>query len=68
MLFFAAPNKESAVYVQGYFMMYGDGSIPAELAFHAKAVSPKPPTLCYPISAVALALRLLSSEPHRVRR
>ncbi len=48
--------------------MNGDGSIPDELAFLAPAVSPEPSKPCYPISALALALRLLSSEPHRVRR
>jgi len=48
--------------------MYGDGSIPGGLALLALAVSPESSTPCYPISALALALRLLSSEPHRIRR
>ena len=47
---------------------YGDGSIPAELAFLVPAVSPEPSTPCYLVSALALALRLLSSEPHRFRQ
>jgi len=47
---------------------YGGGSIPVELAFLASTVSSESPTLCDPISARALALRLLSSEPHRIRR
>jgi len=48
--------------------VYGGGSIPVELAFLAPTVSSESPTLCDPISARALALRLLSSEPHRIRR
>ncbi|HUO43145.1 MAG TPA: hypothetical protein VMU35_09230, partial [Methylomirabilota bacterium] len=46
----------------------GDGSIPNELVFLPAAVSSKSPGPCYLISALALALRLLSSEPHRIRR
>lgn len=46
----------------------GGGSIPDELAFLASAVFPESSKPCYPISALALALRLLSSEPHRIRR
>ncbi|HXZ90424.1 MAG TPA: hypothetical protein VEG61_05125 [Candidatus Dormibacteraeota bacterium] len=48
--------------------LYGGGSIPVELVLLASAVSSESSTLCDPISALALALRLLSSEPHRVRR
>ncbi|MFI5450081.1 MAG: hypothetical protein ACHQ03_10020, partial [Candidatus Bathyarchaeia archaeon] len=44
----------------------GGGSIPVELVFLAPAVSSGFPKPCDPISAWALALRLLSSEPHRV--
>jgi len=47
---------------------YGGGSIPVELVVLAPAVSPESPLPCDPISAWALALRLLSSEPHRVQR
>ena len=50
------------------FSRNGGGSIPVELVFLAPAVSSGSSTLCDPISALALALRLLSSEPHRVRR
>jgi len=47
---------------------FGDGSIPEESIALATAVSPGFPGPCGPISALALALQLLSSEPHRIRR
>jgi hypothetical protein len=60
--------KEPPTFSHSHSKIDGDGSIPAELVFLASAVTPESSTPCYPISALALALRLLSSEPHRFRQ